>query len=428
MTVLPSFRLRGLRPAAIFVALAVGVRAQDHAVAAAAAPPQQPQIQAPLEERAIDAWRLELLDLAFDAVSRMPLVPHLKNRSRAQQRVVETLFELGQPRRALTCAGRIADFRRGIGYAEFARCSAAQGRVADAERYLQLARRVAEDVRRDPEQQAWRADRVMAHVARVHLQLGQKEQADRIVETLERSELAPIARELALGLDRDDVPAWLASADAVIAGADFEAVHGVLWSCVSMWDRFHDDVDLRLEFERRALTGYEKLPTAIRIELMLALAERAIGHGARARAIELLDGVRDRMKGFDTLAESGVQLRARIAALRYAAGDEDGGREQAASALAEFDRVRDDILPIFRADALVPVAEAMHAVGDDDRARAVYARAIAETEPNPNSRPRGDDLVLVCTSMARLGVTPAPEFVERLQRLAAVLGTDGNPW
>ena len=52
------------------------------------------------EDKPIEEYRLQLLDLGFSGVSKIPLRPHIKNRSRAQLTVVETCLELGQAKTA----------------------------------------------------------------------------------------------------------------------------------------------------------------------------------------------------------------------------------------------------------------------------------------------------------------------------------------
>src|SRR5262245_27591540 len=52
----------------------------------------------------------ELLDLAMQSAAKMPLNPHIKNRSRAQEAVVDACLKLGQPARALAGIEDIANW------------------------------------------------------------------------------------------------------------------------------------------------------------------------------------------------------------------------------------------------------------------------------------------------------------------------------
>src|SRR6185369_9567197 len=55
----------------------------------------------PVADKPLEDYRKELLDVAFRAASAFPAHPHLKNRCRNQEAVVDASFQLDQPRRAL---------------------------------------------------------------------------------------------------------------------------------------------------------------------------------------------------------------------------------------------------------------------------------------------------------------------------------------
>src|SRR5688500_16747236 len=100
--------------------------------------------QEELADPPLAAYRAELLAVAFEAASAMPRVPHLKNRSRAQEQVVQACLELDQPRCAATFAKGIEDWRRGTAYADVASHRARHGDRAQATRCIDLAREVAD--------------------------------------------------------------------------------------------------------------------------------------------------------------------------------------------------------------------------------------------------------------------------------------------
>lgn len=109
---------------------------------------------APLAE-----YQKELLDLAFETASAFPTMPHIKNRSLAQQSVVEASLRLDQPQRALGYAKRIDNWRRGAGYADYALYCAQKGDAAAAQRHIDLAREVYEKTEKD-EIQDWQRDEI----------------------------------------------------------------------------------------------------------------------------------------------------------------------------------------------------------------------------------------------------------------------------
>ena len=75
--------------------------------------------------------------------------------------------------------------------------------------------------------------------------------------------------------------------------------------------------------------------------------------------------------------------------------------------------------------ALRQVAEASVAAGEREQALKLYRRAAEEGVQNANARPRTEDLVATCLSMARQGVQPDAELVRRLRATREGLG---DPW
>ena len=91
----------------------------------------------------------------------------------------------------------------------------------------------------------------------------------------------------------------------------------------------------------------------------------------------------------------------------------------------EVDESRVRFIDIYRAGELRQIAEAYHAMGDRAKALALYERAIDESLVNPNSRPRVEDLVATCLSLAKTGCEPDAELATRLEKVFAGLGA---PW
>src|SRR5262249_42652516 len=103
----------------------------------------------------------------------------------------------------------------------------------------------------------------------------------------------------------------------------------------------------------------------------------------------------------------------------------DGARRELADTRALFDAERAKIVDIYRAGALRKVAEAACAMDDAGTASTLYERALEEGVVNPNSRPRADDLVATCTSMAVRAVEPNARLRARTHEICDKLG---NPW
>jgi len=370
-------------------------------------------------DRPIADHQQALLELAFRAASAFPLDPHVKNRSRAQDVVVDTCLELGQARRAETYIADIADFHQGEGYADLAYHWAREGHVAHVPRYLELAAKVA-DANED-----WRRDRVRARIAATHLLLDQAEPAQAYEAGLEVSEAGTVTEaraRLGAGISLEE---HLRSLPALQRLANFDHMRNALGACVAFFDRLYADEAQRARAEEAVKTYWGRLPVQIRIDLCVRLAEAALAHGDSTKALAQLDDAGALLDGATWLPEDRLPQVGRLARLRCHAGDAEGARGRVDAALADYDEQRDRIVDIYRAGALRPLAEAYQALGDHEAAARVYGRAVEEGLHNPNSRPRADDLVATCCSMARHGFQPDAELWNRMRAIQEGLG---DPW
>ena len=353
----------------------------------------------PVADEPLPAYRAELLDLAFRTASAMPSEPHLKNRCRAQAAVVEACFELDQPRRALGYVEQISNWRRGAGYADFAVYCARHGDADEARRYADRALEISAQAEKEGSQD-WQQDRIRAKVASASTG-GAK---------------AP---------EKEDVDALLVAVDAVVLKGDFDQIRSALEDCARGFDAHFADVERRTRLERKLKSSWDKLPIAVRMELMMELAGFALGHEDRAKALELVNDARTIVDRFEWKTETLVPVEAKLAALRFRAGDAKKARTEVDGAWALFDSDRASVVDIYRARTLRPVAEAYHAMGDRTSALKVYRAAVGAGVENPNSRPRAEDLSATCCSMARSGFEPDEALRARLLEIFRSLGP---PW
>ena len=391
---------------------------------ASSAAPSKSATMGPVADQPLAAFRLELIQLAFDGASAMPLDPHIKNRSRAQEEVVQACFDLDQPRRALGFAQQIADWRRGAAYADFAFYCAQRGDTSEVQRYLDLALEQATSAN-DSGEQSWRVDRIRAKIARTHLELGQVELAARFGFDLPASETGSLEAAAALRIEAKDVDARLQAVDAIVTVGDFDAMRNALGACAQLFDRFYTDTDIRDRIEATIVASWHKLPLLVRIELLEQLADVALEHQDPPKALRLADDARAILDNAQWVPEDQIAIQARLAGLRQRAGDGAKARSEAEQALALYEEKVALIVNIYRAKALRPLAEVYHALGDRERARAVYARAVEAGVENPNSRPRAEDLSATCLSMARCGFEPDAKLRARLLEIRSALG---QPW
>lgn len=377
----------------------------------------------PLVDQPLAQSRRELLQLAFDAVSAMPTKPHAKNRSRAQETVVAACLKLEQPKLAQDYAERIDDWRRGVCLADLALYCLDHGRIDAVQGLLAAADVVAEQSKSDT--QSWRRDRIRARIGQAHLRLGKNQQARDYVAGVAPADLGAFDGAAARLADPADFAGQIKAIDAVIAAGNFEPIRNALQVCVDLYERYHGDEDRREQVESRALNAYDRLPIAVRLDLIAQMVGVALRKQDEASARRFLDRADTLFQQPAMPTEEELAARARFASLRGKAGQVELGRKAATAAVARFYSERDRIVDIDRGIALRPLAAAFVELGDLTEARRVFLAALEEGLHNPNSRPRAEDLAGVCVTMAVCGYEPDAELRARLEQIKKGLG---NPW
>ncbi len=374
-------------------------------------------------------FQVELLELASKSASKIPSKPHVKSRSRAQEKVVVACLELDQPRRAAAYIAEIDNWRRGLDYADLAFYLAKRGDTTDVQHYLDVAQRVSEVIEKDDVEgessEGWRRDRIRSSIARTYALLGDVEKAAVFEAGVVDSESGRVAAVVASQASAEDFDRRIALFDEMMPSASFDQLRAALEVCAQLFDRFYDDAERRAATEERIRASWTKLPLQIRIELLMRMSGFALAHDDRSKALALLNDAQAMLEGYPWAPEHRIPLMTALATARYRAGDVEHARQAAQSALGVFDTERASILGVDRASALRCIAEAYQALGDSATALAVYERAVEEGAQNPNARPRAEDLTATCCSMARHGVEPDAALRARLEEICAKLVA---PW
>ncbi len=365
------------------------------------------------------SFQRELLDLSFEAATAIPVEPHIKDRSRAQEAVAAASLELGQPELAQAQLDRIENWRRGAGYADLAAYWALQGRPDEARQFLLRAAEIAERV------EDWRRDTVRVRIAQAYVSLGLAAEADEFEADVAPSEAGKVAGVKASLADDASFDGHVRAIDALVALGNFDITRNALESYTALYRRFYADAERRSFVEQRIRACWSNLAGFIRIELLMKLAATALDHADQAKALELTNEAQELFDSAQWPLENRIELMGRLAGLRYRAGDRDKARADADRALALFEAEGSQIVDIYRARALRPLAEAYQSMGDTAAALAVYRRAVEEGVANPNNRPRALDLSATCCSMAVHGVEPDAVLWARLRRIREELGP---PW
>ncbi len=377
-------------------------------------------VDAPLSEA-----NARLLDLAFGAVSRLPDVPHRKNRTRLQAMLVHACLELDQPVRARQWADQIAGWERGLCYAELADHCVQHHIEADVSGFLATATRIADESMAEEGSQEWRRDRIRAKVAAVHLLLGQADAARELQTGLIDSEIGHLAAAKAKLLDPAAFDQQLARLDEVLASENIDQAIGALKMCVELFARFPGDAAKRELLVERVTKAFPKLPLQMRLESVLEIADAAVACGDRPTAMALFDHAGKLVEDKGWVLEDQVGLRAKVALHRARGGDAEGAKKALDAVSDWYQEHRDQIVDVFRGDALRPIAEGYMACGAAEEAARAYRLIVEEGVHNPNSKPRAEDLAKTCVSMARSGFVPEESLAVRMKSIAEALG---EPW
>ncbi len=373
----------------------------------------------PLTDKPLAVYQSELLDHAFETATSIPVAPHIKDRSRAQEKIVEVSLELDQPLLAHSLIERIDNWRRGSGYGDLAFYCARHGYTDEALQYLSLAIQISESA------EDWRRDRIRVKIASTYALLGQTTQTEQFEAGGVNSESGKIAGVKAMTAGEDTFNEQMDALDALLAPGNFDVMENALKACANLFNRFYDDAGRRFLAEEKIKFSWGKLPIFKRVELLTELAGFALDHKDQTKALELINEAQEFMESARWRPEHRIALTSELVKLCFLAGDGQNARKEADAMLALFNSHRDKIVNIYRAGALRPLAEAYQSMGDTAAALAVYKRTVEEGVENPNSRPRAEDLSATCCSMALHGVEPDAELWTRIRQINDTLG---DPW
>jgi hypothetical protein len=374
-----------------------------------------------LENAPLAEARHRLLELACRGASAYPTVPHVKNRARAKETVVQAALDLGQRRTAMGWARGITNWREGSNLAEIARHAADRGREHIADRLIEEAKEVAGAAGLE----TWRCDQIRVKIAQAQHALGRGQLAHGYAADVTRENRGRLQRWRAGRADT--APKKHAARLRKLGNAEgVTARENALQGYARLYARVVADPDIRTRLQKRMKQLEKKLQPFQRVEHRIALASALLeaAHPERARAAieegrSILDKARWRL-------DRAIRYRCRLAELDHDAGSTDEAKRIARDQRALFQNKHKELDSMYRARALRPVAELFAHVGLTSRSHESYERVVALGVVNPNIRPRVTDFVNTCCSMAVHDVTPDDALWTRLQQIQEQLGPNGS--
>jgi tetratricopeptide (TPR) repeat protein len=255
--------------------------------------------------------------------------------------------------------------------------------------------------------------------------LGQYQQARVFAAGVVDSEAGKVARTEARTFNADSFDREIEALEKTIISGQFDVVKNTLGAYTEFFNRFYTDSERRALIEEKIKAAWGRMPISVRIELLTELIDFALAHSDQAKALELVNEAQTIMDTGNWQLRFAIPLKAKLAGLRFRAGDEQGAQKEAQNVLNLFNTEREKIVNIYRAKMLRSISEAYWTMGDNDTALDLYKRTIEAGIENPNSRPRAEDLTATCCSMALHNVKPD---VELLSRIHKILDNLGDPW
>ena len=404
------------------------------APAMATARPQSPAIakEGAPADAPIAQHQRDLLHLAWQAASAMPLEPHAKSRSRAQETVALACLNMDQPSLARKFARGIADWRRGSVLADYAHYCADHGHADEALAHITLAEEVADNLGRDEAQQEWRRDTIWLKVASTYAELGRTADAERTHARIEQGSAqafdagwaATLTRSVEL-VERDGLERELQRLDGIVASGGSGEAYSAVAICCRLFDKFYADEELRERIGLRVRTRDSKLPRDLHMSILLEVAKIAARHGDAERGREALAEAAEFLRQSELAPEYRFGYVPVMAEIRHMVGDHGAAEGELEQGLESYHEQRDSFRQTKRAEILRPFAEAFNVIGNRDRAVDLYGMVVEEGMENPNSRPRAHDVSETCLSMAKHGFEPTRELMARIREIVEGLG---DPW
>ncbi|MFA5293883.1 MAG: hypothetical protein WC496_12755 [Phycisphaerae bacterium] len=374
-------------------------------------------------DKPISEFQSELLNIAFETATSIPVDPHIKDRSKAQEAVVDVCLKLDQARLAAAYAERIDDWRRGLCYADIAFYCAEQGYTDSAEKYIEFAGSVAEK----STGQKWQTDRIKTKIAQTYALLKQTEKAERYNSDLTNSETGKFQSAKISVSDANSFDAQVEALDSLIDRGDFDVIRNTLQAYAVLFDRFYDNAERRSLAEEKIRTALEKykLPGFIFLELLADISQSYIEHNDPNKALELVNEAKFILDNSQWPLEQLIKYRTMLTELRFRAGETEKALGDADAILNLYNEKKNLIINIYRAEAFRRIARMYSSMGNTQAALSVYKLAVEAGVENPNSRPRAEDLSATCCSMVLYAVEPDAELWSRIRQISESLGA---PW
>lgn len=379
-----------------------------------------------LSDEHLPSYRSRLLEMAFQAASVLPNRPHIKNKARFQEEVLESFLELGQLQAVQSRLEQVPNWRRGTLYGKLAVAILERGVEGDVAPLLEEAEAISRGKLGELGQD-WRRDEILVEVAHARVLSGRADalsELDGKVEPAQRPQLEAIRARM---LKEEDLESHIEFLQALMAGGQgqFEDVQAGLEAMAELVLRFYDQEEVRERLLVVLQESWKKMPVGIQFDMHVRLGRAAATAGDSQAAAYWADKAEEFIGLYKWLEQDYVKVRSDVAVLRFESGAEAAGIAIADEAFAFYRENREKITNMFRGDGLRPLAQAYAEMEQFDTATAVYKVALEEALVNPNPRPRCHDLARTLTSLAMYDLEPSEALWAEIGKVYAAIGAPG---
>ena len=376
-----------------------------------------------------DPWRVELLEFAGASAEKLPLDPHIRNRSVAMLDVADALLDLGACAEAKSLGDRIPDWRRAVAHARFAEAVLmrdGKGAMSVARPSLEIATNLAAPDRVDQE---WHRTDILIAMAKAWVAVGEYGKAQSLVEgeQLEDYQVGVVGSEInaAQPDSETELNQQLSEHRATMQLQLMDRSQTAIRSLLSLYGRFYRDVDQREQIESTIKSGWRGIPLEIQIRTLIGLGRHAVDNQDSETASRLAGEANVMVREANFSPQWFVRLMSPVAALTNASGQEGAARQMLDECRVLFDTAFQEINPVYRNRTMVALAEGFFAVGEPMEACAAYLAGFEHSAKNPNGRPQMQAIVQVACSYAIHAEFENKEVTARLRAVGDALSA---PW
>ena len=376
-----------------------------------------------------DAWRVDLLEFAGASAEKLPLDPHIRNRSVAMLDVVDALLELGATSEAKQLGDRIPDWRRGMAHARYAEAVL----LRDGKSSLDLVRPSLEIANNlaAPErvEQEWHRTDILIAISKAWTAVGDFQKAKALIEgeQLEDYQVGVVdsAVAKAKGMTASNVKERLAGLQETMRLQLMDRSQTAIRSLLGMHLQFYSDETIRSEIESSIKAGWKGVPIEIQIRTLIALGNHAVQNEDSENAQRLAAEADGMVRSAKFTPQWFIRLLAPVASLKHAAGQEGAARQMLDECRGLFDAANNEINPVYRNRTMVALAEGYLSVGASSDAFSAYLAGFEHSAANPNGRPQMQAIVQVACSYAVHADSENQEVSSRLRTVGDALSA---PW